>query len=528
MFLGLCSLLVVLATTLFWWVRKTLSFWSDKDVVHHNAWQYLRFAFDIYSKPLNEVVARNYNHYGRVYGSYQGTVPTLVVGDTNILREVLVSKFKYFSDRTAGQRIGSDVWRKSILNLSGDEWKKARGIFTPALTATQLKTITVRITAIAERMTGRVAEAAARNKPVNFSELFDHTSLDTTAALNYSVDLDSDKDKDHPLMNCLEAIFGNMAGWKLLMLFLMPSIYKALQPDYPPKASTDVFKAFVAHMIEERKSRNKKEEDFLQLFMDADYDWDDANNGAVNEYEKKKMTLDEITAQGIVFFIAGVESVSMTTTFTAYFLALHSECQDKAISEIDKAVSEGGLTYDALQEMHYLEASIKEAMRLTSPDPLIMRLCTEETTVAGIRFTPGMNVDIPLAGMHLDPEYFPQPENFSPERFLAENKDSIRPFTYMPFGAGPRNCAGSRLALLQAKTYLACLLRRFRLEACSETMIPLKYKPRRLFPFPDGPVILRAVARCPSTDGATAAFLTPVQADKTRTISMASSKLTCE
>ncbi|KAL1421063.1 hypothetical protein MTO96_023491 [Rhipicephalus appendiculatus] len=121
----------------------------------------LRFAFDIYTKPLNEVVARNYNHYGRVYGSYQGTVPTLVVGDTSILREVLVSKSKCFSDRTAGQRIGSDVWRKSILNLSGDEWRKARGIFTPALTATQLKTIAVRITSIAERMTCRVAEIAA-------------------------------------------------------------------------------------------------------------------------------------------------------------------------------------------------------------------------------------------------------------------------------------------------------------------------------------------------------------------------------
>ncbi|KAL1421062.1 hypothetical protein MTO96_023490 [Rhipicephalus appendiculatus] len=134
-------------------------------------------------------------------------------------------------------------------------------------------------------------------------------------------------DKDHPLMNCLEAIFGNMAGWKLLMLFLMPSVYKALQPDYPPKASTDVFKAFVAHMIEKRKSRNKKEEDFLQLFMDADYDWDDASD-ASNKAEKKKMTLDEITAQGIVFFIAGVESVSMSTTFTAYFLALHPKCQD--------------------------------------------------------------------------------------------------------------------------------------------------------------------------------------------------------
>ncbi|XP_077510058.1 cytochrome P450 3A41-like isoform X2 [Amblyomma americanum] len=495
------GLLVLLLSFVFWWVRKTFTFWNDKGIVHHTFWQYMRFAFDIYTKPLSEVVARNYNRYGRVYGSYQGIVPTLVVGDTNILREVLVSKFKYFSDRTASQRIGSDVWRKSILNLSGDEWKKARGIFTPTLTATQLKTIAQKIITIAEKMTSRVQKAASRNEPVNVSELFDHTSLDSTAALNYSVDLDSKNDIDHPLMKCLEAIFGNMAGWKLLMLFLMPSVYKILQPDYPPKSSTDIFKAFVSHLIEERKSKNKKEDDFLQVFIDADYDWDISDGDKTSDAEKRRMSLDEITAQGIVFFIAGVESVSMTTTFTAYFLALHPECQENAICEIDRVVSEKGFTYDALQEMYYLEASIKEAMRLTSPDPVIMRLCTEETTVAGIRFTPGMNVDIPLAGIHLDPEYFPDPNKFNPERFLPENKDCVRPFTYMPFGAGPRNCVGVRLALLQAKAYLACLLRCVKLEVCPETMVPLKYKPSRLFPFTDGPVILRAVPRHPHANG---------------------------
>lgn len=124
-----------------------------------------------------------------------------------------------------------------------------------------------------------------------------------------------------------------------------------------------------------------------------------------------------------------------------------------------------------------------------------MRLCTEETTVAGIRFKPGMCVDIPLAAMHRDPEYFPEPEKYNPERFLPENKDKVKPFSFIPFGAGPRNCVGMRLGLLQTKTTLASMLSRVRFEPCPETMVPLKYKSCQLLPVIDGPVMLRAVLR---------------------------------
>ncbi|XP_077533794.1 cytochrome P450 3A41-like [Haemaphysalis longicornis] len=489
------ALLVLVASLLLWWLRRTFTFWNDKGIAHLSFGQYLSFCYDLYTKPLHEVIRRTYAKHGRVYGSYQGTAPTLVVGDPEILREVLVSKFKHFSDRTEAQRTGSDVWRKSILNLSGDEWKKARNIFTPALNPARLKKIVVKISVIAEKVTSKVEEAATQGKPVNITELADHSSLDTTAALNYSVDLDSATDKEHPLIKCLEAIFSPMAGYKLIMLFLMPRVYKFLRYDYPPKASTDVFKAFVSHLIEDRRSKKKEEDDFLQVFMDAEYDWDNATDRKEQNAEPKRMSLDEITAQGIVFFVAGVESVAAAISFTAYFLALNPEVQDKVVAEVDKALSEGGLTYDTLQEMPYLDACIKESMRIITSDSMTMRLCTEETTVAGIHFKPGMCVDIPFAGIHHDPEYFPDPEKFNPERFLPENKDSVRPFTYIPFGAGPRNCVGMRLGLLQAKTTLASLLRRVRFETCTETMMPLKYKPRQLLPITDGPVLLRAVPR---------------------------------
>ncbi|XP_077510054.1 cytochrome P450 3A41-like [Amblyomma americanum] len=489
------TFLVLAASSLLWWVRKTFTFWRDKGIAHLTFWQYLRFLYDIFTKPLNEVLHRNYKRYGRVYGSYQGTAPTLVVGDPDIIREVLVTKFQNFSDKSEAQRIGSDVWCKAIDNLSGDEWKTARNIFTPALTATGLRTIVVKIKTIAEKLTSRIVDAASQDEPVNLSELSFYTALDTAAALNYSIELDSKNDPNHALIRCLEGIYMNEGGWKVLMLFFMPSVFKALQPDYPRKESTDVFRAFVSHLIQERESKEKEEDDFLQVFMNADYDWEKAGNNKSENTEKKKMSLDEITAQGISFFIGGVEGGSMTLALSAYYLALHPECQDRAIAEVDKTLSEGDITYDALQQMSYLEACIKEALRICTPDNIILRLCTEETTVAGIHFKPGMCVAIPLPCIHRDSEYFAEPEKYNPDRFLLKNKASIRSFTYMPFGAGPRNCVGMRLSLMQAKVALASLLRHVRFETCSETMVPLKFRPLRLDPDFDGPLVLRAVTR---------------------------------
>ncbi|XP_065307783.2 cytochrome P450 3A41-like [Dermacentor albipictus] len=488
------------ATLLFWWLRRTFTFWKDKGIAHLSFSQYMRFLYDLYTKPVNKVIISSYTHYGRVYGSYQGIAPTLVVGDPDILREVMVTKFKNFPDRSLAQSVGTEVWKKSIMNVSGEEWKKARTIFTPALTATRLKTILKKAKSVLRKMTSRVKDAAAQNKPVDSSGLATHTALDITAALNYSIDIDSENDTNHPILKSLEGIYMNAGGWRAVMLFLMPSLCKILKPDYPPKSSTDLFKAFVSLLIEDRKSKNKVEDDFLQIFMDADYSWEDNSQKKPENATASKMSLEEITAQGLVFFVAGVETVSTALSTTAYYLALNPECQDRVIAEVDKALSEGEVTYDSLQEMPYLEACFKEALRLCTPDSITMRLCKEETTVAGIHFKPGMSVDIPLAGIHHDPEYFPEPENFNPDRFMPENKDAIRPFTYLPFGAGPRNCVGMRLAMIQAKTTLASLLQHVRFETCPETMIPLKLKPAQVSPFFDGPLFLRPVTRQPSAN----------------------------
>lgn len=109
------------------------------------------------------------------------------------------------------------------------------------------------------------------------------------------------------------------------------------------------------------------------------------------------------------------------------------------------------------------------------------RLCTTPYTIApeakdetDLRLEKDSIVWIPIFGLHRDPKYFPNPERFDPERFNDENKKSIKPYSYLPFGVGPRNCIGSRFALLETKALFFHILTQFEIIPVEKTQIPLQ------------------------------------------------------
>lgn len=84
----------------------------------------------------------------------------------------------------------------------------------------------------------------------------------------------------------------------------------------------------------------------------------------------------------------------------------------------------------------------------------------------------GTSVWIPVLALHRDPEHYPDPERFDPERFTDEAKQQRDPTTYMPFGDGPRICVGIRFAMLKARVAFAKLFTNFQFSVCDETRIP--------------------------------------------------------
>jgi cytochrome P450 family 9 len=79
------------------------------------------------------------------------------------------------------------------------------------------------------------------------------------------------------------------------------------------------------------------------------------------------------------------------------------------------------------------------------------RLCVKPYTLEvdpPLELQPGDTIFIPIYGLHHDPDYFPDPERFDPERFSDENKQRINPVAYLPFGSGPRSCIGKSLGII--------------------------------------------------------------------------------
>lgn len=110
------------------------------------------------------------------------------------------------------------------------------------------------------------------------------------------------------------------------------------------------------------------------------------------------------------------------------------------------------------------------------------RICTKSYTIEPkrpgehpVQIEPGQLVWLPVFGIHRDEKYYPNPTKFDPERFSDENKKNIDPYTFLSFGVGPRNCIGSRFALMEIKTVLFHILRRFELVVIDKTTIPIEY-----------------------------------------------------
>ena len=137
----------------------------------------------------------------------------------------------------------------------------------------------------------------------------------------------------------------------------------------------------------------------------------------------------------------GFETTATLVSLALYCLACDHRVQDKLLDELEEL---GELDYHKAMTAPYLDAVVQETLRLYPPAPVIDREAAQDYTIPGTDITieKGTDVLIPVYAIHMDPHNYPKPHLWTPERFLPDNRSNIAPYTYLPFGAGPRNCIG--------------------------------------------------------------------------------------
>ncbi|EZA52917.1 Cytochrome P450 4C1, partial [Ooceraea biroi] len=160
------------------------------------------------------------------------------------------------------------------------------------------------------------------------------------------------------------------------------------------------------------------------------------------------------------FMFEGHDTVALPLTFAILLLAEHKDAQVNALMDENGGI----LTMAALQNMTYLERCLKETIRLYPSVYFIFRKLTEDVMMQSYIVPVGTQVHVDILHRHKNPEFWPNPEVFDPDRFLPELVQDPHPFAYIPFSAGSRNCIGQRFAMMEMKTVISTLVHNYYLE----------------------------------------------------------------
>ncbi|GLZ06631.1 cytochrome P450 [Actinomadura sp. NBRC 104412] len=164
----------------------------------------------------------------------------------------------------------------------------------------------------------------------------------------------------------------------------------------------------------------------------------------------------------LMTMLAAHHTTGVAISWTLYLLARHPKVARRVADEVDRVLGDRAApAYADLKELAYLDAALRETMRLYPPGPYGAREATEDLRLGDYTVPAGTVIFYPFWAVHMNPEYWPDPEVFDPDRFTNGSSAGRHRLAYIPFGLGPRSCEGAALAMIEAQLVLAILLKRF-------------------------------------------------------------------
>ncbi|MCF3125654.1 cytochrome P450 [Streptomyces arenae] len=165
----------------------------------------------------------------------------------------------------------------------------------------------------------------------------------------------------------------------------------------------------------------------------------------------------------MVTMLAAHHTTGVAVSWALHLLGQHPDIAARVTDELDRVLGERTAPdYADLRRLPYLDRVLKETMRIYPPGPYGARETTEAMTLGAYEIPAGTALFLPFWAVHMNPEHWPEPERFDPERFAPDAAAKRPRLAHIPFGFGPRSCEGAQLATVEALLVLAVLLKRLR------------------------------------------------------------------
>ena len=424
----------------------------------------------------------------RLYASHIGTRKIVSLIDPDLIKDFLSDQTRYC--KTRFMEIFVEFVGKGLIFSNGKMWKKHRKLISETF---RFEFITSQIPTVS-----RVAKdlfekelTDAKGKQINVLDLYERITGELVFQIFFGSDLiGTEIEGVAPttyLARLANLTFENILSPENVLLGSSGIKLRLFKRNRELFRVTNVFYKFIIRIIEQRKkkmsnapSESSDNKDFLGILLEAQKQ----SQGTEDEF-----TDEEIIHEFITFFIGGMDTTGHLLTMATYFFYhSSSEVKEAVMREAESlAKNTDEITVEKLNKVETMTAFFKETLRKATPAPMIFaRDALVEHYIGDVRIPKGTMIHCSFIGNNFSPAYYKDPERFNHNRWIPGHADfeanaSKNPFIFTPFSAGPRNCIGQHLAMMEAKIIFSIFLTNFKF------VIPEDYKMRMRLLFLYGP-----------------------------------------
>ena len=387
-----------------------------------------------------------------------GQPQSFLVNRPEFVRHVLVDRAAHYSKDTPINSGFDSTIASGLLTSEGEAWRRQRALIQPYFARRRLPELADVVCAQFDSMSWQWDRAAARGEVIDLSFAMSLLTFRLTAAALFHADTSP---RDEKLVHILTDALPVLTD-------LSEEAFRVAQAELGSVAF---------QLVAERLGANHTDDLFNGLRTS---NTDEAHAWAVFDHV-------------VTMLLAGYETTASVITWACYLLAHHPAVRSELEGHLRAVAGDRPLVQSDLPSLPYLMAVVRETMRLYPPAWIIGRRALDADRIGDTDIAPQSVVAISPYTLHRHPRYWNDPERFDPRRFRNDEAEQRRePFSYIPFGAGPRTCIGSNFALVEAPLVIGRLVQRYQMTLASDESV----QPRGIFVLvPSSPIHMRLTRR---------------------------------
>ncbi|KDP45666.1 hypothetical protein JCGZ_17273 [Jatropha curcas] len=390
------------------------------------------------------------NQYGQVFVFSLGNLQILNVNQPEIVKEITTCTSMDFGKPSYQHKERGALLGQGILTSNGAIWAHQRKILAPELYMDKVKGMVKLINESTKTMINswkEEIEAKGGIADIKIDEGLRSFSGDVISRACFGSNY-TKGEKIFLKLRALQKVMSKKA------LGIIPGMrYLPTKHNREAWALEKGIRNLIIEVVTERQKATDKNNDLLQMVLEG------AKTSKLKGEAMNRFIVDNCKN----IYLAGFETTAVAATWTLMLLAANQDWQDRVRAEVLEICGGGMPDYEMVRKMKLLNMVIHESLRLYPPVPIISREAFQDMKFGNINAPKGVNVWTMVTPLHTDPEIWGTDSyNFNPQRFANGIAGACKfPYSYMPFGVGPRVCLGQNLALVELKILIALILCNF-------------------------------------------------------------------